>query len=478
MRILHTADWHLGSTLEGRDRKEEQAAVLEEIVEIAREEDVDLVLVAGDVYDRYNPPAWAETLLYETLARLAEGGRQVVVLAGNHDSPERIAAAHPLAHERGIHLVGRVPEKPLLFEARRPVRGAPERIAVLPVPYVSEVRLREVIYAVEEGSSPNDRQSPERGGGGLEADPDGISGEDPDRGQGAGETNPLGTPPGAGETNPVGTLSGAGETDPVGAPPGAGETVPGDIPYDGTSARRSAYAAKMRQIFGRLLASVPAEVPAVLAAHLFVLGGSTSDSERPIEVGGAYALAPEDFPPVAYVALGHLHRPQELPAPATGAYSGSPLALSFSEAGQSKRVVLVTWEGSPPQARLTWLPLRRGKPLVRHTFLGGAEELLRYARSDADRGAWVEVVVHTPVPLDSEVVREVRRRHPGILIIRPILPETARESISVTADRPPEEFFRRFYRERTGGKDPEEDLVRLFLELLAEGDEGLPAASL
>jgi len=399
MRILHTADWHLGSTLEGRDREEEQAAVLEEIVEIAREEDVDLVLVAGDVYDRYTPPAWAESLLYETLARFAEGGRRVVVLAGNHDSPERIAAAQPLAYERGIHLVGHVPEKPLLFEAHRPVRGTPERVAVLPVPYVSEARLREVIYAVEEGSGPNDQ---------------------------------------------------------------------------------SAYAAKMRQIFGRLLTSVPAEVPAVLAAHLFVLGGSTSDSERPIEVGGAYALAPEDFPPVAYVALGHLHRPQRLPAPATGAYSGSPLALSFSEAGQSKRVVLVTWEGSPPRARLTWLPLRRGKPLVRHTFLGGAEELLRYARSDADREAWVEVVVHTPVPLDPEVVREVRRRHPGILIIRPVLPETARESISVTADRPPEELFRRFYRERTGGKDPEEDLVRLFLELLAEGegDEGLPAANL
>jgi len=403
MRILHTADWHLGSTLEGRDRAEEQAAVLEEIVEIACEEDVDLVLVAGDVYDKYNPPAWAETLLYETLARLAEGGRQVVVLAGNHDSPERIAAARPLAHERGIHLIGYIPQDSLVLDARRPVRGTPERVAVLPVPYVSETRLREVIYAVEEKDEPNE------------------------------------------------AVEGAART--------------------GTTARRPAYAAKMRQIFDRLLVSVPAGVPAVLAAHLFVLGGKTSDSERPIEVGGSYALTPEDFPPVAYVALGHLHRPQTLSAPVTGAYSGSPLALSFSEAGQSKRVVLVTWEGNPPVAHLEWLPLRRGKPLVRKTFLGGAEELLRYARSGDDQEAWVEVVVHTPTPLDSEVVREVRRHHPGILIIRPILPETARESIFVSADRPPEELFHRFYRERTGGKEPEEDLVRLFLDLLAEGEE-------
>ncbi|MBE3551252.1 MAG: exonuclease SbcCD subunit D [Brockia lithotrophica] len=435
MRILHTADWHLGSTLEGRDRMEEQAAVLEEIVEIARGEDVDVVLIAGDVYDKYNPPAWAEALLYETLARLAEGGRQVVVLAGNHDSPERIAAAHPLARERGIHLVGHVPEAPLLLEARRPVRGSPARLAVLPVPYVSEARLREVIYAVEEGSGPD--------GTSAEGDPDGG----PDRAQ---------------------------------SESGPGAETEGE-PRGGTSARRHAYAAKMRRIFECLLGSVPAGVPAVLAAHLFVLGGRTSDSERPIEVGGTYALAPHDFPPVAYVALGHLHRPQELPAPATGAYSGSPIALSFSEAGQGKRVVLVTWEGNPPTARLAWLPLQRGKPLVRHTLLGGAEDLLRYARSGADQKAWVEVVVHTPVPLDPEVVREVRRLHPGILLIRPVLPETTRESIPISADRPPEELFRRFYRERTGGKEADEELVRLFLELLAEGgeeDEGAREASL
>lgn len=107
MKILHTADWHLGKRLEKFSRLEEQKEVLAEIVEIADAHDVDAVLVAGDLFDSFNPSTEAIELLYKTLKRLTNNGkRAVVAIAGNHDSPDRIEAPDPLARECGIIFAG------------------------------------------------------------------------------------------------------------------------------------------------------------------------------------------------------------------------------------------------------------------------------------------------------------------------------------------------------------------------------------
>jgi exonuclease SbcD len=107
MRILHTADWHLGHAREKIDRLEEQREVVREICAVARSEKVDLVLVAGDIYDTFNPSAAAERIFFSALDELAEEGRRgIVVIAGNHDSPERLSAVRPLAERLGISLLG------------------------------------------------------------------------------------------------------------------------------------------------------------------------------------------------------------------------------------------------------------------------------------------------------------------------------------------------------------------------------------
>jgi len=107
MKILHTADWHLGKRLAHFSRFEEQKAVLDEICNIADEQQVDAVLIAGDLYDTFNPPNEAEELLYRTLHRLAKGGkRAVVAIAGNHDSADKVQAPRPLANECGIVFAG------------------------------------------------------------------------------------------------------------------------------------------------------------------------------------------------------------------------------------------------------------------------------------------------------------------------------------------------------------------------------------
>lgn len=165
MKILHTSDWHLGKKLEGHARHEEQVEVLEEICHIADHENVNAVIVAGDLFDGYNPPIESIELFYKILKRLAKDGkRAVIAIAGNHDSPERIEAPDPLARECGIIFAGfphtlvhpfkiesgleLLKSTEGFLEIRIP--GVNELLRILVTPYANEYRLK--TYLGEENS--------------------------------------------------------------------------------------------------------------------------------------------------------------------------------------------------------------------------------------------------------------------------------------------------------------------------------------
>ncbi len=105
MKVLHTSDWHVGRRIRGRDRSEEHRAVLGELVELARGHDVDLTLVAGDVFDTASPTPSAEEIAWRALLDLSEIS-PVVVVAGNHDNPARLEAVAPLLERAGVVVVG------------------------------------------------------------------------------------------------------------------------------------------------------------------------------------------------------------------------------------------------------------------------------------------------------------------------------------------------------------------------------------
>src|SRR5260221_216580 len=112
MRILHTSDWHVGKVLKGRDRHDEHVAVLGSIVRAARDEDVDVVLVAGDLFETTAPAPKAQGLVMRTLMALRKDGRQVVAIAGNHDNQGLIDAVYrPVLAELGMHVLG-TPKRP------------------------------------------------------------------------------------------------------------------------------------------------------------------------------------------------------------------------------------------------------------------------------------------------------------------------------------------------------------------------------
>ena len=106
MRILHTSDWHVGKRLMGRERLLEQSEVLDEIADICEQEGIELVLLAGDVFDTYTPSAEAEELFYSKIKKVAGERRSVLVISGNHDDGVRLSAIAPLSERQGVYVVG------------------------------------------------------------------------------------------------------------------------------------------------------------------------------------------------------------------------------------------------------------------------------------------------------------------------------------------------------------------------------------
>lgn len=110
VRVLHTGDWHIGQTLRGYSREYEQARVFDQLIEIVAERDVDVLIVAGDIYDSQNPSGEAQRLFYETIERLhrARPSMKTVIIAGNHDAAGRLEAPHPLLARFNVRVVGNV----------------------------------------------------------------------------------------------------------------------------------------------------------------------------------------------------------------------------------------------------------------------------------------------------------------------------------------------------------------------------------
>jgi len=140
VRLLHTGDWHVGRTIRGRSRAEEFADALREVVGIAREEAVDAVLLAGDVYDHRSPTPEADALVFEALVRLYEASIPVVAIPGNHDAASRLGALARLLRPIGVLVVPKVvpPSDGSLVEV--PSRDGSEIAQVACLPFVPERR--------------------------------------------------------------------------------------------------------------------------------------------------------------------------------------------------------------------------------------------------------------------------------------------------------------------------------------------------
>lgn len=142
MRFLHTADWHLGRLFHARSLIEDQAHVLDQFVALVREVRPDAVLIAGDVYDRAVPPPEAVALLDDVLARIVvEADVPVVMIAGNHDSAQRLDFGARLLAARGLHVAGRTgPEAACVS-----LRDAHGEVRIYALPYAEPAVVRDAL---------------------------------------------------------------------------------------------------------------------------------------------------------------------------------------------------------------------------------------------------------------------------------------------------------------------------------------------
>jgi len=149
MRLLHTSDWHLGRSLHRCDLLDAQAAHLDHLVEVVREQRVDAVLVAGDVFDRAVPPVDAVALYDDALVRLRDAGARVVVTSGNHDSASRLGVGARLVDAAGVHVRTR-PQ-----DCGTPVLLADEHgeVAVYGLPYLEPDAVRTLLPPDPGGSA-------------------------------------------------------------------------------------------------------------------------------------------------------------------------------------------------------------------------------------------------------------------------------------------------------------------------------------
>ena len=280
MRFLHTADWHLGRIFYGQYLTDDQAHVLEhQFFTILKEEKIDGILLAGDVFDRAVPPIEAIELWDSIITRLAMDYKvPLFVVSGNHDGAERLEVGRSMLSESGIHIWGSPHHalQPFEFE------GADGRVAICPMPFSEPRRIGDALGLNSSESKPVDTDTTD----------DTLFSYVDDKAQEAVALNLHNY----------------------------------DLMYQSWS--------------DYLYKQVPKRMRSIAISHAFVMGGEVGGSERTLSVGGSEQVSPHVFKNFHYTALGHLHGPQRMGADHIR-YSGSPLKYSFDEHGQKKSFTII-----------------------------------------------------------------------------------------------------------------------------------------
>ena len=280
MRFLHTADWHLGRIFYGQYLTDDQAYVLEhQFFTILKEEKIDGILLAGDVFDRAVPPIEAIELWDSIITRLAMDYKvPLFVVSGNHDGAERLEVGRSMLSESGIHIWGSPHHalQPFEFE------GFDGRVAICPMPFSEPRRIGDALGLNSSESKPVDTDMTD----------DTLFSYVDDKDQEAVALNLHN--------------------------------------YDQMYQAWSDY----------LYKQVPKQMRSIAISHAFVMGGEVGGSERTLSVGGSEQVSPHVFKNFHYTALGHLHGPQRMGADHIR-YSGSPLKYSFDEHMQKKSFTII-----------------------------------------------------------------------------------------------------------------------------------------
>ncbi|MCF7353299.1 exonuclease subunit SbcD [Vibrio sp. CK2-1] len=258
MKIIHTSDWHLGQNFFTKSRKNEHQAFIDWLLELVKAQQVDAVIIAGDVFDTGTPPSYAREMYNRFVVKLSQLGTTLIVLGGNHDSVSMLNESKDLLACLNTHVIANtsenLSEQVILLEDRHKQAGA----ILCAVPFI---RPRDVLQSVAGETSTQKKQA-------------------------------------------------------------LGEAI--QQHYQDLHDKALEIQSEQQQKLKRKL-------PIIATGHLTALGVTTSESVRDIYIGSLEAFDAKAFPPVDYIALGHIHRPQIVAKSESIRYCGSPIPLSFDE---------------------------------------------------------------------------------------------------------------------------------------------------
>ncbi|WP_313449897.1 exonuclease subunit SbcD [Pseudescherichia sp.] len=313
MRILHTSDWHLGQNFYSKSRVAEHAAFLDWLLETAEAQQVDAIIVAGDIFDTGAPPSYARELYYRFVVQLQQTGCHLVVLAGNHDSVATLNESREILAFLHTTVVAAAGCAPFILKHRDGTPGA----VFCPVPFL---RPRDIVTS-QAGLSGSEKQQ-----------------------------HLL-----------------AAITD---------------------------YYQQQYQQACALRGDAP--LPIIASGHLTTVGASKSDAVRDIYIGTLDAFPAQNFPPVDYIALGHIHRPQIIGGQDHIRYCGSPIALSFDETGKAKSVNLVTFaDGRLADVTPLTVPITQQLAVIKGDLAAIGQQLEQWRGSPASPPVWLDIEITT-----------------------------------------------------------------------------------
>lgn len=340
MKIVHTSDWHLGQFFYARSRAAEHQAFFHWLKRLVIDQEVDAIIVAGDIFDTATPASYARELLNQFIVSLQETGCQLYLLAGNHDSVATLNESRELVACLNTHIITGPDEKggsPLF-----PLKERNGNIAAIlcAIPYLR----------------PRDIQLSQAGLSGKEKQQDLLQ------------------------------------------------------------AITRYYHDIFQQACDYSAQHQLESLPIIATGHLTALGVTKSDSVRDIYIGSLEAFPASAFPPADYIALGHIHRPQNVSGEKPIRYSGSPIPLSFDELGSSKSITLITLTADQPlQWQTVDIPCFQPMRSLKGSLSELADQLAALEAPTSGQKIWLDIEIHHEEYL-SDLQQRVEKMAEGLAV--------------------------------------------------------------
>lgn len=328
MRIIHTSDWHLGQHFFTKSRAAEHQAFLHWLIEQIKENQVDALIVAGDIFDTGSPPSYARELYNRFVVELQATNCQLVVLGGNHDSVSTLNESRGLLSYLNTTVIScassNLDQQVIILKDRQNQPAA----LLCAIPFL---RPRDLVTS-QAGESGGQKQL----------------------------------------------------------------------------ALQEAIAAHYQALYQRaveLRTELGLPLPIIATGHLTTVGVTTSDSVRDIYIGTLDAFPAQAFPPADYIALGHIHRAQQVAKTEHIRYSGSPIALSFDELSKEKSVYLVEFtQQTLASVTPLFIPQFQPMQLIKGDLAQIEQQLAKFADHQG-LPVWLDIEVAT-----QDYLTDIQRR--------------------------------------------------------------------